>query len=184
MMEETDLFDPSEAPADEIAFPPSVPLQNSVLSLQYAYRPGKEDDGRHVGREPSRGAKIVAGGTRLGDPGPPGGKGGILSSGATQGAEADICSPRGECGEDGRCRGLPSGRATGGRETVAEALAAEIRERHRVGVAASIWAGKTPPDHLQVRVRVKNEAGAELIASRDWAEIAAVVEASAGIDRQ
>jgi ATP-dependent helicase HrpA len=74
-------------------------------------------------------------------------------------------------------------RLTDGRETVAEALAAEIRERHRLGVNASIWSGKLPPDHLQVRVRVRNEAGAELVASRDWAEIAAVVEASAGIDR-
>ncbi len=67
-------------------------------------------------------------------------------------------------------------RLTGGRETVAEALAAEMRERHRLGLTAAIWAGKSPPDHLRVRVRVRNEAGAEMVASREWAEIAAAVE--------
>src|SRR6185437_16570358 len=65
-------------------------------------------------------------------------------------------------------------RLTGGRETVAEALAAELRERHRLGVTPAVWNGKPPPDHLRVRVRVTDEGGRELAATREWAEVRAV----------
>jgi ATP-dependent helicase HrpA len=182
MMAETDLFDPSEAPADEVAFPPSVPLQNSVLSLQYAYRPGKEDDGvtLEVGLAEAR--KLSPAALDWAIPGHLPEKVEFYLRALPKELRRTFV-PLAESTARMTEAVASRHRLTDGRETVAEALAAEIRERHRLGVSASIWAGKAPPDHLQVRVRVRNEAGAELVASRDWAEIAAVVEAAAGIDR-
>ena len=44
-----------------------------------------------------------------------------------------------------------------------------------MGLTAAIWEGKAPPDHLRVRVRVRSETGVEIVASREWPEIAAAV---------
>jgi len=43
-----DLRDPDVATEDEASFPASLPLENRVLPLQYAYRPGQDDDGVQV----------------------------------------------------------------------------------------------------------------------------------------
>ena len=80
-------------------------------------------------------------------------------------------------------------RLTGRRETVPEALAAEIRERLKLGVEASIWDGKPPPDYLRVRVRVRDETGRTLAESRELAELSQALavrteEANASVARQ
>jgi len=62
-------------------------------------------------------------------------------------------------------------RLTDRRESLVEALAAVISETHGIALDAAVWAGKPPPDHLRVRVRVVDGAGRELAASRDLAEI-------------
>jgi ATP-dependent helicase HrpA len=67
-------------------------------------------------------------------------------------------------------------RLTDRRETLTEALAAELRERFRLGVQAKIWDDKPLPDHLRVRVRVVNDNGVELCASRELAEIHAALQ--------
>ncbi|MFM9081833.1 MAG: DUF3418 domain-containing protein, partial [Opitutaceae bacterium] len=62
-------------------------------------------------------------------------------------------------------------RLTDRRESLVEALAVVISETHGIALDAAVWAGKPPPDHLRVRVRVVDGAGRELAASRDLAEI-------------
>ena len=79
-------------------------------------------------------------------------------------------------------------RLTGRRETLAEALAFQIAERFRVAIDPNLWADKPPPEHLRVRVRVLDDRGRELCASRELAEIKAALhvqkrEASAAIAR-
>jgi len=175
---ETDLFDPDEVRVDEGAFPPSVPLQNSALPLHYAYRPGREDDGVTLEVSQAEARKLSAIALDWAVPGHLAGKVEHylralpkelrrtfvpLTENAARLADA-LASRH---------------RLTGGRETIAEALAAELRETHRLGVTAAMWAGKSPPDHLRVRVLVRNEAGAEVIASREWNEIAAAVAPAA-----
>jgi ATP-dependent helicase HrpA len=182
MMAEADLFDPEEAQVDETAFPVSVPLQNSALPLLYAYRPGKDDDGVTLDLTFAEAQKLTPIALDWAIPGhlrekvehylkalPKESRRAFVPLGESAAKLAEAVASR--------------NRLTGGRETVAEALAVEIRERHRMGVSASLWAGKPPPDHLRVRVRVRNEAGQEVIASREWAEIAAAVEAAAGLEK-
>lgn len=179
---ETDLFDPNEVQVDEGAFPPSVPLQNSALPLQYAYRPGREDDGVTLEVSLVEAQKLSAIALDWAVPGH-----------LTEKVEHYLRALPKELRRTfvpltenaaRLAKALASRhRLTGGRETIAEALAAELRERHRLGVTEAIWTGKPPPDHLRVRVRVRNEAGAEVIASREWNEIAVAVAPAANLDQ-
>ena len=80
-------------------------------------------------------------------------------------------------------------RLTDRRETLTEALAAQIAERFRVAVDPAHWADKPLPDHLRVRIRVVDSAGRELGSSRELAEIRDVLhlqarEASASVARE
>src|SRR6185295_15627123 len=80
-------------------------------------------------------------------------------------------------------------RLTGRRESLPEALAAQIAERFRVAIDPTVWADKPLPDHLRVRVRVLDAAGKELAASRELGEIRAALvsksrEASVAIARE
>jgi ATP-dependent helicase HrpA len=80
-------------------------------------------------------------------------------------------------------------RLTGRRETLPEALAAQLRERFRIAVDPALWADKPLPDHLRVRVRVLDDAGRELCASRDLGELQSALgerqrEASVSIARE
>jgi ATP-dependent helicase HrpA len=171
---ETDLHDPAEVEIDAASFPPSVPLQNAALPLQYAYRPGQEDDGVTLDVTVAEARKLSAIALDWAVPG-------HLAEKVEHYLKAlpkdlrrtfvPLAESAAQLAAALECRH----RLTGGRETVVEALAAELRERHRLGVTAAVWAGKPPPEHLRVRVRVKNEAGQELVASRDWDVIAAAL---------
>jgi ATP-dependent helicase HrpA len=68
-------------------------------------------------------------------------------------------------------------RLTARRETLVEALAAQLREGFQIAVDPALWAGKPPPGHLRVRVRVVDDEGRELGASRELAEIQAALHA-------
>ena len=171
---ETDLFDPNETQVDEASFPRSVPLQNTALPLQYFYRPGQEDDGVNLEVSLAEAQRLSATALDWAVPGHLPEK--VEHYLRTLPKELRrMFVPLGENAARLAEAVASRHRLTGGRETVAEALAAEMREKHRLGVTAAIWAGKSPPDHLRVRVRVRNEAGAEVVASREWAEIAVAV---------
>src|SRR5205823_2202031 len=68
-------------------------------------------------------------------------------------------------------------RLTGRREGFLEALAACLTERFRIGIDPSLWAGKSLPDHLRVRVSVLDDRGEEICASRDLSELHAALAA-------
>ena len=175
-MAESDLFDPREAEVDEAAFPPSVPLPNFALPLQYAYRPGQEDDGVTLEVGVAEARELSAAALDWAVPGHLAGKVEHYLRALPKELRRAFVPLAESAARMAEAIGSRH-RLTGGRETVAEALAAEIRARHRLGLTAEIWAGKPPPDHLRVRVRVRNGEGEVLICSREWPEISAVLEA-------
>lgn len=168
---ENDLAGPEAAAVDETAYPPSVPLENRALPLQYNYRPGQEDDGVTLDLSLEEARALTEAALDWAVPGHIEAK----VEHYLRGLPKELRRTFVPLGESARRLGeaLQSRhRLTGGRETVAEGLAAELRERYKLGVTPALWAGKPPPDHLRVRVRVRNERGAEVVASREWADIA------------
>ena len=165
-----DLRDPDVATEDEASFPASLPLENRVLPLQYAYRPGQDDDGVQVEVN-------------------------VRDVGALTDASLDWAVPGHlRAKVEHYLRALPKEQRrlfvplAESVRTVSDAVAARSRLRdpapplqgllaehlaERFGLAAdwAAWAAKPLPPHLQVRVRVVNDAGESLVASRSLAEI-------------
>ncbi|HEY5228258.1 MAG TPA: ATP-dependent RNA helicase HrpA [Opitutaceae bacterium] len=182
MMEETDLFDPSEAQVDEASFPASVPIQNTALPLQYAFRPGKEDDGVTLDVSFAEARKLSPAALDWAVPGHLAEKVEHYLRALPKELRRTFV-PLAESAARLATIVASRHRLTAGRETVADALAAELRERHRMGLTASIWEAKPLPDHLRVRVRVLDAKGSEIVLSRDWTEIAAAVAAAEHLEK-
>ena len=187
-VEAPDLHDPEEAKTDPGEFPEALPLENRVIPIHYSYRPGEVDDGVTI-------------------------EVGLLEARCLTAATLDWAVPGHlEAKVEHYLRALPKelrrafvplaenarrmagalrqrDRLTGRRETVAEALAAEIREQFKLGIEASIWDGKPPPEYLRVRVRVRDGANRVLAESRELAGLtsalaACTAEANASAARQ
>lgn len=165
-----DLRDPDVATEDEASFPASLPLENRVLPLQYAYRPGQDDDGVQVEVN-------------------------VRDVGALTDASLDWAVPGHlRAKVEHYLRALPKEQRrlfvplAESVRTVSDAVAARSRLRdpappllellaehlaERFGLTAdrAAWAAKPLPPHLQVRVRVVNDAGEPLVASRSLTEI-------------
>jgi len=80
-------------------------------------------------------------------------------------------------------------RLTGRRETLIEALTAQLTERFQLKIDPALWLEKPLPDHLRVRVRVLDADGKEICASRDLDEIQRALstrqrEASANVSHE
>ena len=156
-----------DAPApDPAAFPTQLELDNRALPLAYAYKPGEEGDG----------VTLVVG---------------VREAEALTPASLDWAVPGHlEQKVEHYLRALPKelrrgfvpltetarslagqlaerDRLTGRRETLVEALAAQIRERFRVAIDPLIWADKPLPDHLRVRVSIVDDDGREITGGRE-----------------
>jgi len=187
-VEPPDLHDPEEAKTDPADFPEALPLENRVIPIQYSYRPGQDDDGVTIdlGLFEARGLSPAA-----------------LDWAVPGHLEAKVEHYLRALPKELRRAFVPLAenarqmagalrqrdRLTGRRETVAEALAAEMRERFKLGIEASIWEGRPPPDYLRVRVRVRDDSGRVLAESRELAELSAALaarteEANASVARQ
>jgi ATP-dependent helicase HrpA len=183
-----DLRDPETIAHDAQAFPAALPLQNRALPLNYAYKPGQSDDG--VTLEVSvREAEALT---------PP-----ALDWAVPGHLEAKVehylralpkelrrgFVPLGDTAKSLAAQLASRDRLTNRRESLTDALAAQIAERFRVAIDPAVWADKPLPDHLRVRVRVRDEAGRELVAGRELAEVRAGLltqsrEASVAIARE
>ncbi len=176
LMKPEDLRDQDVPEHDSGAFPPALPLENRALPLNYAYKPGESDDGVTLDVNVREAEKLTP-------------------------AELDWAVP-GHLGAkvEHHLRALPKelrrlfvpladtarrltdevaqrDRLTGRRETLVEALAFLIAERHRVAIDPAVWAVNPPPDHLRVRVRVLDDTGRELVSSRDLDEVRTALQA-------
>jgi ATP-dependent helicase HrpA len=174
-MEEADLHDPEAVAVDPAAFPAELPMENRVLPLQYHYRPGQDDDGVTLDVSLPEAQGLNAAVLDWAVPG-------HLAEKVEHYLRAlpkDLRRAFVPMADHARqlAEAIAVRRRAGGAGTVAEALAAEMRKRFGLGVTAEIWAGKPLPPHLRVRIRVRDERGRELAASRELLDIEQAIAA-------
>ncbi len=188
MMEPDDLRDPQTIAHDAEAFPEALPLENSALPLNYAYKPGQADDGVTLDVTVREAEVLTPAALDWAVPGHLEAKVEHYLRALPKELRRGFV-PLAETAKSLGAQLASRHRLTAGRESLAEALAAQIAERFRVAIDPAVWADKPPPDHLCVRVRVVDAAGKELAASRELAEIRAALllqsrEASVAVARE
>jgi ATP-dependent helicase HrpA len=175
MLEPEDLRDPETLVHDAAAFPEAVALANSALPLAYTYKPGQADDGVTLDVNIRDAAALTPAALDWAVPGHLEAKvEHYLRALPKELRRAFV--PLNENAKKFATWVAARDRLTDRRETLPEALAAELRERFRLGVQAKIWDDKLPPDHFRVRVRVLDDDGVELCASRELTEIHAALK--------
>ena len=174
MLETEDLRDPETLEHDAEAFPEALPLDNRALPLAYAYKPGQTDDGVTLDVSVREAETLTPAALDWAVPGhlvqkvehylralPKELRRGFVPLAETAKSLAEQVAAR--------------DRLTDRRESLTQALAAQIAERFRMTLDAAVWADKPLPDHLRVRVRVLDAKGNPLCASRELAEIDAAL---------
>ena len=174
--------------SDVEAFPESVPIENSVLPLDYRYKPGENDDGVSLEVSPRQLAELSQADLDWAVPG-------YLPDKVEHYLRAlpkDVRRVVMPLAATARAL-LPDLRAqeeqAGARPTLVEALALRLSARLQLRISPVVWRERPLPSHLQVRLVVRNEKGRELAAGRDLEEVRTLVaaqeaEVSAGIDLQ
>ncbi len=176
MMTVDDLRDPATPEQDTTAFPEVLPLQNNALPLAYAYKPGQSDDGVTLEVGVREAETLNAAALDWAVPGHLEAKvEHYLRTLPKELRRAFV--PLGDTARSVAVQIARRDRLTARRETLIEALAAQLREGFKIAVDPALWAEKPPPDHLRVRVRVVDDEGRELCASRELAEIQAALHA-------
>lgn len=175
-LEPDDLRDPDALAHDAESFPPSLPLDNRALPLNYTYKPGESDDGVTLDVHIREADTLTPAALDWAVPGHIEPKvEHYLRALPKELRRAFV--PLAESAKMLSARIASRDRLTGRRETVAESLAAQIAEQYRVAIDPALWAAKPPPDHLRVRVRVLDDDGKEICSSRELAEISAALHA-------
>lgn len=169
-MRPEDLRDPETISHDAGAFPAELPLENRALPLHYAYKPGQTDDGVTLDVTAREAETLTPAALDWAVPGHLEAKVEHYLRALPKELRRGFV-PLAETAKTLATQLASRDRLTARRETLPDALAAEIRERFRLGLDAAVWAGKPPPDHLRVRVRVVDADGKEIVASRELAEI-------------
>ncbi|CAM3067543.1 ATP-dependent RNA helicase HrpA [Rariglobus hedericola] len=184
-----DLRDPEELQADTEAYPEAMPLQQSALPLAYAYKPGQADDGVTLDVPVRTAADLTPAALDWAVPGHLAAKVEHYLRALPKELRRDFV-PLGDAARQLAKAAAQHSRLTAQRETLPEALATLIGERLKLKLDASVFAEDRPlPDHLRVRVRVVDDEGREICASRELPEIATAIaahhrEASVSVSRE
>jgi len=167
-----DLYAPDadEDAAHTASFPEQLPLQNTALPLNYAYRPGQTDDGVTLDLSPREVEALTEAALDWAVPGHLFEKVEFYLRALPKELRRALV-PLAETAKSLAAQVTSRDRLTGRRETLITALAAQLNERFGLHLKPEIWEGRTLPEHLRVRVRVVDEAGRELCASRELSEI-------------
>lgn len=187
-MRPEDLHDPAAIQHDAEAFPAALPVENRVLPLNYAYKPGQPDDGVTVTVTVREAEALTPAALDWAVPGHLAAKVEHYLRALPKELRRGFV-PLSDTAKAFAARVASRDRLTGRRESLAEALAAEIAERDRIAIDPAIWADKPLPEHLRVRIRVVDADGREWVASRELAEIRAALlaqsrEASLAVARE
>ncbi|MDO8543726.1 MAG: DUF3418 domain-containing protein [Opitutaceae bacterium] len=168
-----DLRDPDTIAHDASAFPSALPLENRALPLQYAYKPGQPEDGVTLDVTVREAGALTPTALDWAVPGHLEAKVGHYLRALPKELRVLLASrmPLGDTAKSLAAQLASRDRLTGRRETLTEALAAQVAGRFRISLDPAVWNDKPLPEHLRVRVRVLNAEGRELAASRDLAEI-------------
>ncbi|MEO5960208.1 MAG: DUF3418 domain-containing protein, partial [Opitutaceae bacterium] len=188
MMEPENLRDPDTIAHDADAFPEALPLRNSALPLNYAYKPGQNDDGVTLDVSVSEAAALTHAALDWAVPGHLEAKVEHYLRALPKELRRGFV-PLADTAKNLAQHVAARDRLTDRREALTDALAVEIAERFRVAIDPAAWADKPLPDHLRVRVRVVDAAGREVVASRELAEVHAALhlkarEASVSVARE
>jgi ATP-dependent helicase HrpA len=170
MMAPDDLRDPEALTHDSEAFPAELPIENRAIPLNYAYKPGQTDDGVTLDVNIREAADLTPAALDWAVPGHLEPKVEHYIRVLPKELRRSLV-PLAETARQLSAQLIQRDRLTGRRETLIEALAFQIAERFRVAIDPSLWSDKPPPEHLRVRVRVLDDRGRELCASRELAEI-------------
>jgi len=172
-----DLRDPEELQADTEAYPEAMPLQQSALPLAYAYKPGQADDGVTLDVPVRAAADLTPAVLDWAVPGHLAAKVEHYLRALPKELRRDFV-PLGDAARKLAKAAAQHARLTAQRHTLPEALAILVGERLKLKLDASVFAEDRPlPDHLRVRVRVVDDEGREICASRELAEIATALAA-------
>ncbi|HND61952.1 MAG TPA: ATP-dependent RNA helicase HrpA [Opitutaceae bacterium] len=188
MMEPGDLRDPESLTHDAEAFPESLPLENRALPLVYSYKPGQTDDGVTLDVTVAEAERLTPATLDWAVPGHLEAKVEHYLRSLPKELRRGFV-PLAETARSLAAQVAARDRLTDRRETLPEALAAQIAERFRVTVDPQVWASRPLPDHLRVRIRVVDAAGRELGSGRDLTELRQVLhlqarEASVNVARE
>ena len=176
MVEPENLRDPEALVHAEEEFPEALPLENRALPLNYAYKPGQADDGVTLEVNVREAEALTPAALDFAVPG-------HLEQKVEHYLRAlpkelrRAFVPLADTAKSLAQQVAQRDRLTGHRESLTQSLAAQIAERFRVAVDPAVWDAKPLPDHLRVRVRVLDDRGREICASRDLKEIEAALHA-------
>ena len=189
MMEVDDLRDPEELQADTEAYPEALPLQNTALPLAYAYKPGEADDGVTLDVPVREAVNLTPAALDWAVPGHLVAKVEHYLRALPKELRRDFV-PLADAARQLAKAAAQHSRLTAQRQTLPETLAILIGERLKLKFDVGVFAEDRPlPDHLRVRVRVVDDEGREICASRELSAIGVALavhhrEASASVSRE
>jgi ATP-dependent helicase HrpA len=183
MIEPEDLRDPESLRHDAEAFPENLPLQNSVIPINYAYKPGKDDDGVTVEVNVRDADALTPEALDWAVPGHTQEKVEHYLRALPKELRRELV-PFNETVPQVTQAVEQLMRLRGG-GMLTSLLAEYLRERFRFKFDPGVWGTSPLPEHLRVRVRVNDDQGRELCAGRDLPELKellAKLQAAAALD--
>ena len=169
-LEAGDLRGYEEAAHDAAAFPDTLPIENRVLPLDYAYRPGQDEDGVTITVSVHDAGALTPAALDWAVPGHLEEKVLYLLK-ALPIKQRRTLIPLAEAARVATRAVAQRARLRDRQDTLAETLAGYLREAHRLAADPKVWVDKPLAGHLRVRVQVVDEHGRLLAASRDLDEL-------------
>jgi ATP-dependent helicase HrpA len=168
-LREEDLLPAGDEP-DPVDFPEALPLENRALPLHYAYRPGQDDDGVTLRLSPDEFAALDPAALDWAVPGHLTGKVEVLlKTLPKEQRRALIPLAETAVAVAADLRLLAARRPA---PTLIQALAEALTARLGVRLDPRVWEGRVAlPEHLRVRIEVRDGRGAVLAAGRDPAAV-------------
>lgn len=176
---EQDLRDPAELQHDAEAFPESLPLENRAVPLAYTYKPGQADDGVSLNVNVRDAENLTPAALDWAVPGHLEPKIEHYLRSAPKELRRLFVPLAETARQFSQSLRLIAAAGADAPATLIEALTREIETRYKVRVDPAWWTERPLPEHLQVRVRVLDDDGAEVCASRDLNQIKAALDARA-----
>lgn len=183
-----DLRDPEESDHDEDAYPESLPLENRAVPLHYTYKPGQADDGVNLDVSVRDAVQLTPAALDWAVPG-------HLPAKVEHRLRAlpkehrRVFVPLAESVKTVTAGVASLARLRDHAAPLEQLLAEYLLDRYRLRVDPAYWSERPVPEHLQVRVRVHDDDGTLVVASRDLQEVRGVLaarvrEASAAVARE
>jgi len=172
--EAEDLRGAEDAAHDAAAFPDAVPIENHVLPLDYAYRPGQQEDGVTITVSARDAGGLTPAALDWAVPGHLAEKVLHLLKALPIG-QRRLLIPLAETAKMATRAVEQRARLRGHQDSLVATLTGYLREAHQLAVDLNVWADKPLPDYLCVRIQVVDERGKPLAASRDLSELQRLV---------